>query len=332
MEYAFIPGLDKKVSRLCLGGAVLGGSVSKYAANRVLDKFAETCNFIDTSDYYSEWIPGNIGGESESIIGNWMQGKNNRDKMVVTTKFGLTKYFELEHKSIIKSAEQSLKRLKTDYIDIYMTHFEIPPNKMELVISAFIELYKQGKIKSIGVSHNSLNSIKSLVDSINSLTDLKVSAVQDNFNPIERKAQQDLIPYLHENNIAFIGARGLAGGFLNGYYKNLKYSELYKIRGILRHARTAGPKVIYPTYRATLPAGAAFTYLSRNYNSLYSYLILLAKKYQCSMPTIVFSFLMQFEFLTSSIIGINRKKDILSFYTVPLNDNEIKLIETKANQ
>jgi len=332
LEYAFIPGLDKKVSRLCFGGAVIGGSVSKYAANRVLDKFAETCNFIDTSDYYSEWIPGNIGGESESIIGNWMQRKKNRDKIIITTKFGLTKHFELEHKSIIKSAEQSLKRLKTDYIDIYMTHFEIPPNKIEQIISAFIELYEKGKIKSIGISHSSLDSIKIIVDNINSLTNLKVSAVQDSFNPIERKAQQELIPYLNENNIAFIGARGLAGGFLNGSYKNLKHSELYKIRGILRHARTAGPKVIYPTYRATLPAGAAFKYLSGNYNSLYSYLILLAKKYHCSMPTIVFSFLMQFEFLTSSIIGINRKKDILSFYVVPLNDNEIKLIETKASQ
>ena len=296
MEYASIPGLDKKVSRLCLGGAVLGGSVSKFAANRVLDKFAETCNFIDTSDYYSEWIPGNIGGESESIIGHWMQGKNNRDKMIVTTKFGLTKHFQLEHKSIIKSAEQSLKRLKTDYIDIYMTHFEIPSNKMEHIILAFIELYKQGKIKSIGVSHSSLGSIKVLVNSINSSTNLRVSAVQDSFNPIERKAQLELIPYLNENNIAFIGARGLAGGFLNGSYKNLKYNQLYKIRGILRHARTAGPKVIYPTYRATLPAGAAFKYLSGDYTSLYSYLILLAKKYQCSMPTIVFSFLMQFEF------------------------------------
>jgi aryl-alcohol dehydrogenase-like predicted oxidoreductase len=261
-----------------------------------------------------------------------MQGKNNRDKMIVTTKFGLTKHFQLEYKSIVKSAEQSLKRLKTDYIDIYMTHFEIPPNKIEQVVLAFIELYKQGKIKSIGVSHSSLGSIKVLVDSINSLTNLKVSAVQDSFNPIERTAQHDLIPYLNENNIAFIGARGLAGGFLNGSYKNLKYNQLYKIRGILRHARTAGPKVIYPTYRATLPAGAAFKYLSGNYTSLYSYLILLAKKYQCTMPTIVFSFLMQFDFLTSSIIGINRQKDFLSFYTVPLNDSEIKLIESKANQ
>ena len=320
------------VSRLCLGGSVLGGSVSKSNSNRVLDKFAETCNFIDTSNSYSQWIPGNTGGESESIIGNWMEGKRNREKMIITTKFGLTNDFCLDYGSILKSAEDSLRRLKTDYIDIYMTHFEIPMNKIEEIISALTELHKQGKIKSVGISHSSFTSVKILVERIDLLTDLKVSAVQDSFNPIEREAQQELIPYIHERQIAFVGARGLAGGFLNGLYKNLDHYYLYKIAGILRHARTIGPKVVYPSYRATLPANSSYKYLKENFESLYSCLILLAKKYQCTVPTIVFSYLMQFEFLTATIIGLRTQKNMSSFYTVPINEFEVRLIEECARR
>ena len=150
---------DLRVSALCLGGNVFGWTCDEPTSFAVLDTFvAGEGNFIDTADVYSNWVPGHVGGESETIIGRWMQARKNREHMVITTKVGSRMAGDpakegLSRKYIMQAVEESLRRLQTDYIDLYQAHYDHPGTPLEETLSTFNDLVKQGKVRAIGASN-----------------------------------------------------------------------------------------------------------------------------------------------------------------------------------
>jgi len=155
------------VSPLTLGGNVFGWTIDEQKSFEILDAWlAAGFNFIDTADSYSSWVPGNKGGESEVIIGNWMKKRGNRDQVILATKLGSEMgpgKKGLSKKYISEAAEASLRRLQTDYIDLYQSHWPDPETPYEETFEGYAELLKEGKVRAIGASNF---SAKQLTDSL----------------------------------------------------------------------------------------------------------------------------------------------------------------------
>src|SRR5580700_2143886 len=147
-----------EISPLVFGGNIFGWTVDEAASFKLLDAFfAAAFNAVDTADAYSKWVPGHIGGESEIILGDWMKQRENRAKVIVMTKVGMDmgdgkKGLSKAH--ILRSAEDSLRRLKTDYIDLYQSHVDDPDTPFAETLEAYAELMKQGKVRAIGASNH----------------------------------------------------------------------------------------------------------------------------------------------------------------------------------
>ena len=146
-----------EVSPLAFGGNVFGWTVDEPTSFRLLDAFvAAGFNFIDTADVYSKWAPGNKGGESESILGNWLKSRGNRQQVVIATKVGTEMgpgQKGLSKAYILRAAEESLKRLQTDYIDLYQSHMDDAETPLTETLEAYAQLMKQGKVRAIGASN-----------------------------------------------------------------------------------------------------------------------------------------------------------------------------------
>lgn len=150
-----LPKTNLEVSPICLGGNVFGWSANKDESFTVLDAFvAAGGNFIDTADVYSEWVDGHVGGESETVLGEWMAARGNRSEIVIATKVAmLSTRPGLSRANILAAVEDSLRRLQTDYIDLYYAHKDDPETPLEETLGAFDELVKSGKVRSIGASN-----------------------------------------------------------------------------------------------------------------------------------------------------------------------------------
>jgi aryl-alcohol dehydrogenase-like predicted oxidoreductase len=149
-----LPKTTLDVSTVCLGGNVFGWSANKDESFAVLDAFvAAGGNFIDTADVYSEWVDGHVGGESETIIGEWMKARGNRSEVILATKVAmLSTRPGLSRDNILAAVEDSLRRLQTDYIDLYYAHIDDQDTSLEETLGAFDELVKSGKIRHVGAS------------------------------------------------------------------------------------------------------------------------------------------------------------------------------------
>ncbi len=148
---------DLEVARINFGGNVFGWTLDEKQSFEILDAFTDAgFNFIDTADNYSWWADGNVRGESETIIGKWMKSRGNRDRIVIATKVGSRNRDHNEDSSkkhILKSVDESLKRLQTDTIDLYYTHFDDGVTPVEETLSAYDEIIKAGKVRYIGASN-----------------------------------------------------------------------------------------------------------------------------------------------------------------------------------
>jgi len=157
-----------EVSSLCLGGNVYGWTVDEPTGFKILDAFISAgFNFIDTADVYSKWIPGHKGGESETIIGNWFKRSGNRKKVILATKVGMEIAPDkkgLSKKYILQEVENSLKRLQTDYIDLYQSHKDDPETPLEETLEAYAQLVKQGKVRVIGASNYKAERLSEALD------------------------------------------------------------------------------------------------------------------------------------------------------------------------
>jgi aryl-alcohol dehydrogenase-like predicted oxidoreductase len=221
---------------ICLGANVYGWTVSEADSVRQLDAALEAgLNFIDTADVYSRWVPGHQGGESEAILGKWMATHNKRSNVILATKVGIDMG---EGKKGLKAAyiqqavEDSLRRLQTDYIDLYQAHKDDEETPLEETLSAFDKLVQQGKVLHIGASNYSgARLAKALkVSKDNGL--VSYISLQPHYNLVEREAfESDLLPVVQEHGLGVIPYYSLAAGFLTGKYRTKEDAE-GKVRAV----------------------------------------------------------------------------------------------------
>jgi len=154
---------DLMVSPLCLGGNVFGWTADEATSFKILDGFVDAgLNFIDTADVYSAWVPGHTGGESKSIIGRWIKARSNREKVIIATKVGWEQGLSAAH--IRTAVEASLKRLQTDYIDLYQSHKDDPNTPLEETLSAYADVTRTGKVRAIGASNYTAARLQEALD------------------------------------------------------------------------------------------------------------------------------------------------------------------------
>jgi aryl-alcohol dehydrogenase-like predicted oxidoreductase len=212
---------DLTVYPLCLGGNVFGYSADKQNSEAVLSFYADNGgNFIDTADMYSQWAPGHIGGESERIIGDWMAKRGNRQKMIIATKVSkLDTRPGLKAANIRAACDESLKRLKSDYIDLYYAHQDDLDTPIEESLGAFDELIKAGKVRYIAASNFTPERLQESLDISKANGLSSYIASQDQYNLLDREYEKGLMPTIEKNNLSQIPFYGLARGFLTGKYR-----------------------------------------------------------------------------------------------------------------
>ncbi len=225
MEKRRLGRSDLLVSPLCLGSNVFGWTVDEPSSFKLLDAYVEAgLNFIDTADVYSTWVPGNTGGESETIIGNWMKARGNRDKVVIATKVGSEMGPNRKglSKAYIRSAvEASLQRLQTDYIDLYQSHRDDPHTPQQETLEAYGELIREGKVRVIGASNFSAARLAEALDLSSRLDLPRYESLQPQYNLYDRSGyESELEPLCREQEIGVIPYYALASGFLTGKYRS----------------------------------------------------------------------------------------------------------------
>jgi aryl-alcohol dehydrogenase-like predicted oxidoreductase len=219
-----------QVAPFALGGNVFGWTADEAASFKILDEFvAAGFNLVDTADVYSKWIPGHVGGESETIIGNWLAKRGGRDKVIVATKLGVEMgpgEQGLSKAYMQRAVERSLARLKTDYIDLYQAHRDDTATPLEETLEAFAALIKAGKVRAIGASNFKADRLAEA---------LKVSAahglpryesLQPWYNLYDRSEfEGELADLCKREGVAVISYFSLASGFLTGKYRSEKDVE-----------------------------------------------------------------------------------------------------------
>lgn len=215
---------DLKIAPLILGGNVFGWTADKTASFAVLDTFvAGGGTMIDTADMYSSWVDGHEGGESETMIGDWLRTSGRRDDVLIATKVGMLPGEggeKLQPARIAAAAEASLKRLGTDRIDLYYAHQDDDTVPQEAVLEAFGKLVDAGKVRVIGASNFHAARLKSAVDAAKASDLPRYHVLQPEYNLVSReKFEGELQDYCVTENIGVLPYYGLASGFLTGKYR-----------------------------------------------------------------------------------------------------------------
>lgn len=213
---------ELQVHPLCLGGNVFGWSANAAQSQEVLSAYESAGgNFIDTADMYSRWHTGNVGGESETIIGDWMRARGNRSEMVIATKVAkLATRPGLSAANIAAAAEDSLRRLGTDYIDIYYAHHDDEEVPLEESLTAFNELVTSGKVRYLAASNYSAARLEEALKISRDLGMSEYLLLQPNYNAIVRNEYEgDLMAVAVKEDIPVLPYFSLAAGFLTGKYQ-----------------------------------------------------------------------------------------------------------------
>jgi aryl-alcohol dehydrogenase-like predicted oxidoreductase len=215
---------DLKISPFVFGGNVLGWTADEATSFTLLDAFAAAgFNAIDTADSYSQWVPGHVGGESETIIGKWLKRSGNRGKVMVFTKVGWDRgpgQKGLSRDYILRSAENSLRRLQVDTIDLYQSHVDDPDTPQEETLRAYADLATQGKVRFIGASNHKAGRLSSALEISRKFGLPSYQSLQPNYNLYEREEfETQLEPVCAKEGLGVINYFPLGGGFLAGKYR-----------------------------------------------------------------------------------------------------------------
>lgn len=250
MEKRQLGQSDLYVQPITFGGNVFGWTIDQKQSFEILDAFTGAgFNFIDTADVYSVWVPGNKGGESEKIIGNWMKERKNREQLIITTKVGADMgggKKGLTKKYIMQSIEDSLQRLQTDYVDLYQSHYDDESTPIEETLEAYAQLIKEGKIRWIGASNYSPERLKQSLE-IAKAKDLPVyQTFQPHYNLYEREVfEKELEKVCLDNKLGVINYYSLASGFLTGKYRSeADISKSTRGEGVKKYLDTRGLKIL----------------------------------------------------------------------------------------
>jgi aryl-alcohol dehydrogenase-like predicted oxidoreductase len=232
---------DIAVSPLALGGNVFGWTADQAQSFAVLDAYAAVGgNFVDTADAYSSWAPGHEGGESETVIGNWFAARGNRSDVVVATKVGAhPQYRGLSASTIRAAADESLKRLRTDYIDLYYTHFDDPSVPVEEIITALDQLVQDGKVRAIAASNLSAERLQASLDFSEREGLTRYVALQPHYNLVSRDTYEgELRDTAARAGLAAVPYSALASGFLTGKYRPGVTVDSPRAAGAGKHLET----------------------------------------------------------------------------------------------
>lgn len=225
MEKRKLGNSDLEISPLVFGGNVFGWTTDESTSFELLNAFtANGFNMIDTADIYSRWAPGNQGGESENIIGRWLQKSGMRDRVLIATKVGKEMGPErkgLSKPYILQAVEASLKRLRTDYIDLYLSHEDDPDTPLEETLEAFSALIKSGKVRAVGASNYSAERLETAIRIGRKGGFFGYTCLQPLYNLYDRSAfETGLGPLCRKEGLGVITYFSLAAGFLTGKYRS----------------------------------------------------------------------------------------------------------------
>lgn len=226
MEYRILGPTGLDVSVICLGTMQFKWTTDEAASYAVLDAFFEAGgNFIDTADIYSNWAPGLSGGEAESVIGNWMKQKGSRDKIVLATKVRGKMWSGpdgegLSRAHILRAAEDSLRRLQTDHIDLYQAHWSDKDTPIEETMRAFDDLKKQGKVRFVGCSNYNGDELAEAIQTSKRDALIEYATIQPHWSLVERqKFELETYPTVKIYGLGIIPYSPLGRGFLTGKYR-----------------------------------------------------------------------------------------------------------------
>ena len=241
---------DLEVPSLCLGGNVYGWTLPEVDSFRQLDAALEAgLNFIDTADVYSRWAAGHQGGESETIIGKWLATGNKRSNVILATKVGMDMgdgKKGLKPAYIAQAVEDSLRRLQTDYIDLYQAHRDDEDTPLEETLTAFDQLVRAGKVRHIGASNYSGVRLEQALHASKANGLVSYVCLQPEYNLVAReKFEADLLPVVQQHTLGVIPYYSLAAGFLTGKYRSAKDAEGRARSGsVAKHLNDRGFQVL----------------------------------------------------------------------------------------
>jgi len=272
MEKRPLGTTDLKVYPITFGGNVFGWTIDARQSFEILNAFTHAgFNFIDTADVYSRWKPGNEGGESERIIGKWLKEKKNRHSIVLTTKVGMDMgdgKKGLSKAYILKAVEDSLRRLQTDYLDLYQTHTDDPETPIQETLEAYDTLVKAGKIRWIGASNLSPERLQESLQISESQNLARYQTFQPHYNLYEREIfEKELEAVCVDNHLGVLNYYSLAAGFLTGKYRiEADLSKSARGGGAAKYLNQRGFKILDALSEVaqaydTTPASVALAWL-----------------------------------------------------------------------
>jgi aryl-alcohol dehydrogenase-like predicted oxidoreductase len=296
------------------GGNVFGWTADEKTSFGLLDAFVDYgFDFIDTADVYARWVPGNKGGESETIIGNWLKQSGKRDKIVLATKVGKPMNGEkgLSKAYITKAVEASLTRLQTDYIDLYQSHEDDKDTPLAETLETYTDLIKQGKVKAIGASNYSAGRLREALQVSKDNGFARYESLQPEYNLYDREEYEKQYESLcRENNLGVITFYSLASGFLTGKYRSeADLNKSPRGGGINKYLNPRGYRIL-----------AALDKVAGEYNT--------------TPASIALAWIMARPGITTPIAsatGIHQLKELTKAAQIKLSGESITLLTTASN-
>lgn len=251
MKKVQLGNTDIEITPIIFGGNVFGWTLNEEESFRILDAFvARGFNAIDTANNYSYWVPGNVGTESERIIGNWIKSRNLRDKIILATKVGGRNLIQEKPNTtkshILKEVEESLMRLNTDFIDLYQTHYDDTKTPVEETLSAYNQLIKEGKVRYIGASNFSSERLIESLDKADLFNLPAYKTLQPEYNLYDRKHFEEFLqPVADKFKLGVIPYYSLASGFLSGKYRTeADLEQSTRGEGIKKYLNERGIRIL----------------------------------------------------------------------------------------
>lgn len=250
MEQRTIGSSSLSVAPLAFGGNVFGWTADESTSFQLLDAFvAAGFSLIDTADVYSRWVPGNKGGESETIIGNWLKKSGKRDAVVIATKLGAELAPDKKGLSkgyIERAVNDSLKRLQTDYIDLYQSHYDDPNTPIDETLEAFGQLIKAGKVRFIGASNFTPERLRESMDISAKHGYPAYQSLQPEYNLYDRQNyEQNYEPIVKQSGLGVLNYYALASGFLTGKYRSdADLAKSPRGQGVKKYLNDRGNRIL----------------------------------------------------------------------------------------
>lgn len=248
MEHRLLGRSGLSIAPLMLGGNVFGWTADETTSHAILNAFVDGgFNAIDTADVYSAWVPGNTGGDSERVIGSWLKARGRRDDVVLATKVGMWPARPgLRAANVITACEESLTRLRTDYIDLYQAHRDDADTPQDETLEACDRLVRAGKVRAVGASNFEVDRLATAAAISRARGFPRFDTLQPAYNLMDRTVEGALQQLCLAENVSIISYYGLASGFLTGKYRSMEdLGKSPRGGGMKKHLEgEKGPRVL----------------------------------------------------------------------------------------